>query len=83
MLKQDHENRPIYVCANKHIFLEAFSIFYLPAYDFLVAIAEVSASCFHQDDQTRAKILISYYSRLQDLSLFMNTRSQHIAYAVL
>eukprot|EP01080_Neovahlkampfia_damariscottae_P004638 gene4638-8211_t len=39
-LKQDHENRPLYVCPNKTIVLETFSPVYQQAYDFLVAIAE-------------------------------------------
>lgn len=40
VLKKDHEKRPLYVCPDGHIFLEAFSPMYKPAYDFLVSIAE-------------------------------------------
>lgn len=39
-LKGDHESRPIWVCPNGKIYLEAFSPIYKQAYDFLVAIAE-------------------------------------------
>lgn len=39
-LKKDHETRPVWVCPNGRIFLEAFSPIYKQAYDFLVAIAE-------------------------------------------
>ncbi|DAZ92559.1 TPA: hypothetical protein N0F65_012789 [Lagenidium giganteum] len=39
-LKKDHESRPIWVCPNGRIFLEAFSPIYKQAYDFLVAISE-------------------------------------------
>ena len=39
-LKRDHANRPLWVCPNGSIFLEASSSLYAPAYDFLVAIAE-------------------------------------------
>jgi DNA excision repair protein ERCC-3 len=49
-LKADHANRPVYVTNDKHIFLEAFSRFYLPAYEFLVAICEPVArpELFHE-----------------------------------
>eukprot|EP00894_Picocystis_sp_ML_P001930 jgi/Pico_ML_1/52447/g3151.t1 len=40
VLKPDHERRPMYVCPDGHIFLEAFSSMYKPAYDFLVSVAE-------------------------------------------
>ena len=40
VLKSDHERRPLYVCPDGHIFLEAFSTMYKPAYDFLVSVAE-------------------------------------------
>lgn len=39
-MKKDHEARPVWVCPNGRIFLEAFSPIYKQAYDFLVAIAE-------------------------------------------
>lgn len=39
-LKQDHMNRPLWVCADGHIFLETFSNLYKQAYDFLIAISE-------------------------------------------
>lgn len=39
-LKPDHENRPLWVCADGRIFLETFSALYKQAYDFLIAIAE-------------------------------------------
>ncbi|KAJ8614498.1 hypothetical protein CTAYLR_000761 [Chrysophaeum taylorii] len=39
-LKADHENRPLWVCPDGRIYLEAQSPLYGPAYDFLVAIAE-------------------------------------------
>ncbi|GAB5372390.1 hypothetical protein AAMO2058_001661000 [Amorphochlora amoebiformis] len=39
-LKKDHENRPIWVCPNKRIFLETFSPIYKQAYDFLIAISD-------------------------------------------
>ena len=39
-LKPDHASRPIYVCPDKHIFLETFSPIYPQAYDFLIAISE-------------------------------------------
>jgi DNA excision repair protein ERCC-3 len=39
-LKTDHENRPLWVTPDSHIFLESFSFVYRPAHDFLIAIAE-------------------------------------------
>ncbi|BBN05177.1 DNA excision repair protein ERCC-3 [Marchantia polymorpha subsp. ruderalis] len=39
-LKPDHSNRPLWVCADGHIFLETFSHLYKQAYDFLIAISE-------------------------------------------
>ncbi|KAF1791205.1 ERCC3/RAD25/XPB helicase, C-terminal domain [Phytophthora cactorum] len=39
-MKPDHEARPVWVCPNGRIFLEAFSPIYKQAYDFLVAISE-------------------------------------------
>ncbi|OQR93463.1 TFIIH basal transcription factor complex helicase XPB subunit [Thraustotheca clavata] len=39
-MKKDHASRPVWVCPNGRIFLEAFSPIYKQAYDFLVAIAE-------------------------------------------
>ncbi|CAF3986510.1 unnamed protein product [Rotaria magnacalcarata] len=39
-LKVDHENRPLWVTPDGHIFLESFSPVYKHAHDFLIAIAE-------------------------------------------
>lgn len=39
-LRPHHEDRPIWVCPDGHIFLEAFSPIYQYAYDFLIAISE-------------------------------------------
>lgn len=39
-LKPDHENRPLWACADGRIFLETFSPLYKQAYDFLIAIVE-------------------------------------------
>lgn len=39
-LRADHTTRPVYVSADRRIFLETFSPIYKQAYDFLVAIAE-------------------------------------------
>ncbi|CAF2952010.1 unnamed protein product [Rotaria sp. Silwood2] len=39
-LKNDHENRPLWVTPDGHIFLESFSPVYKHAHDFLIAIAE-------------------------------------------
>lgn len=39
-LKPDHQNRPIWVAPNGHIFLESFSPVYKHAHDFLIAISE-------------------------------------------
>ncbi|ETW04238.1 hypothetical protein, variant [Aphanomyces invadans] len=39
-MKPDHPSRPVWVCPNGRIFLEAFSPLYKQAYDFLVAISE-------------------------------------------
>jgi len=39
-LKTDHENRPLWVTPDCHIFLESYSSVYRPAHDFLIAIAE-------------------------------------------
>ena len=39
-LNADMKNRPLYVCPDGHIFLETFSQFYKPAYDFMISIAE-------------------------------------------
>ncbi|OHS99301.1 TFIIH basal transcription factor complex helicase repB subunit [Tritrichomonas foetus] len=40
ILSNDFKNRPLYVCPDGHIFLETFSPFYKPAYEFLISIAE-------------------------------------------
>jgi len=39
-LKPDHIQRPVWVCPDGNIYLEAFHDLYVQAYDFLVAIAE-------------------------------------------
>lgn len=39
-LREDHATRPLWVCPNKHIFLETYSAMYKQAYDFLIAISE-------------------------------------------
>ncbi|GAB6033300.1 hypothetical protein CHUAL_013071 [Chamberlinius hualienensis] len=39
-IKPDHDNRPLWVAPNGHIFLEAFSPLYKHAHDFLIAISE-------------------------------------------
>lgn len=39
-LKPDHQNRPLWVAPNGHIFLESFSPVYKHAHDFLIAISE-------------------------------------------
>ena len=39
-LKDDHENRPLWITRTGHIFLESFSSVYKHAHDFLIAIAE-------------------------------------------
>lgn len=40
MMKKDHERKPLWVCPDGMIFLEAENPLYKQAYDFLVAIAE-------------------------------------------
>lgn len=44
-LKPHHESKPIWVCPNLRIYLEAFSPLYKHAYDFLIAISEPVARC--------------------------------------
>ena len=39
-MKEDHENRPLWVCPNGVVYMEASSTLYNEAYDFLVAISE-------------------------------------------
>ncbi|CAN4122252.1 unnamed protein product [Withania somnifera] len=39
-LKPDHENRPLWVCCDGHVFLETCSLLYQQASDFLIAISE-------------------------------------------
>ena len=39
-LKKDHENRPLWVCPNGVVYMEANSVLYKEAYDFLVAVSE-------------------------------------------
>ena len=39
-LRDDHEQRPMWVCSDGAVFLETFSPIYKAASDFLVAIAE-------------------------------------------
>lgn len=39
-LKKHHDSKPIWVCPNLRIYLEAFSPLYKHAYDFLIAISE-------------------------------------------
>jgi len=58
-LKKDHANRPIWVTQDAVIYLEAFSVYYKQAYDFLVAIAE---------PQARPKFIHTY--RLTENSLY-------------
>lgn len=58
-LKKDHSNRPIWITQDSVIYLEAFSMYYQQAYDFLVAIAEPTA---------RPKFIHSY--RLTENSLY-------------
>lgn len=38
--REDHENRPQWVCPNRHIFQETYSPIYKQAYDFLIATSE-------------------------------------------
>ena len=40
VLKEDHQNRPLWICPDRHIFLETESVHYAKALDFVVAIAE-------------------------------------------
>lgn len=40
-LKRDHNDRPLWIAPDGHIFLESFSPIYKYAADFLIAIAEV------------------------------------------
>ena len=49
-LKEDHENRPLWVCPDGRIFLETFSHVYKQAYDFLIAVAEPVSrpECVHE-----------------------------------
>lgn len=42
-LKEDHANRPLWICPDGRIILESFSPAYKPAYDFLIAVAEPSS----------------------------------------
>jgi len=46
-LKPDHDARPLWVCPNGTIYLEAASPLYAAAYDFLVAVAEPVARPEH------------------------------------
>ena len=39
-LKEDHVNRPLWICSDGRIFLESFSGVYKAAYDFLISVAE-------------------------------------------
>eukprot|EP01025_Chloroclados_australasicus_P056927 TRINITY_DN7088_c0_g1_i4.p1 TRINITY_DN7088_c0_g1~~TRINITY_DN7088_c0_g1_i4.p1 ORF type:complete len:861 (-),score=62.83 TRINITY_DN7088_c0_g1_i4:571-3153(-) len=50
VLKEDHVNRPLWVCPDGRIFLETFSPVYKQAYDFLIAIAEPACrpECIHE-----------------------------------
>lgn len=49
-LKNDHPNRPLWVCPDGRIFLETFSPVYKQAYDFLIAVAEPVSrpNCIHE-----------------------------------
>lgn len=47
-LKPDHNNRPLWVAPDGHIFLESFSPVYKHAHDFLIAISEVTDIPFIQ-----------------------------------
>ena len=67
-LVPDHENRPIYVAPDGHIFLETFSPYYKPAYDFMIAIAEpVSRPKYIQEYQ------ITMYSLYAAVSIGLTT----------
>jgi DNA excision repair protein ERCC-3 len=49
-LKEDHPNRPLWVCPDGRVFLETFSPVYKQAYDFLISIAEPVSrpECIHE-----------------------------------
>jgi DNA excision repair protein ERCC-3 len=69
-LKADHQKRPLWVCPNKIILLEAYSPIYLQAYDFLVAIAEpVSRPQFLHEYK------LTTYSLFAALSTSLTTQS--------
>jgi hypothetical protein len=46
ILRNDNQNRPLWVTPDGHIFLESFSPVYKHAHDFLIAIAEVCLCTF-------------------------------------
>ncbi|KAK9813915.1 hypothetical protein WJX73_004570 [Symbiochloris irregularis] len=53
-LKDDHANRPLWVCPDGHIYLETFSPIYKQACDFLIAVAEpvCRPECVHEYNLT-------------------------------
>lgn len=62
-LSSDFTNRPLYVCPDGHIFLETFSQFYKPAYDFVISIAEpISRPKYIQEYQISTYSLYSAVS---------------------
>eukprot|EP00873_Tetraselmis_striata_P011397 jgi/Tetstr1/431661/TSEL_021190.t1 len=48
-LKEDHGNRPLWVCPNGSVFLETYSPIYKQAYDFLITVAEPNCAKFIKD----------------------------------
>jgi DNA excision repair protein ERCC-3 len=58
ILKNETDTRPLWVCPDKHIFLEAFSPLYQQASDFLVTIAEPDsrANLIHEYQLTRSSL---------------------------
>ena len=62
-LSTDFSKRPLYVCPDGHIFLETFSPFYKPAYDFVISIAEpISRPKYIQEYQISTYSLYSAVS---------------------
>jgi DNA excision repair protein ERCC-3 len=67
-LKSDHENRPIWICANLHLYLEKYSPIYKQAYDFLIAISDPVSRPFFIHEY-----VISQYSLYAAASLGLST----------
>lgn len=77
MMKQDHERKPLWVCPDGMIFLEATNPLYRQAYDFLVAIAEpVSRPEFIHEYKLTPYSLFAAVSNMRCFSSYLSVKKK-------